>query len=382
MNPSSAQYFPCIEVAGGPRERGLAQGRAVPERVARSIALYRGELAKRNVDAATQDRLARRFVSVIADFDSDYMEELRGIAEGAGVPIEGVVTVNCRTEMMFGFKEAAHIHEKLEDGCTGVVALPSVTASGRLLHAHNWDWRQEAADSSIVLRVRAENGPDILTLVEAGGLARHGFNTAGVALTANFLASDRDFKSQGVPLAVLRRKILEQPNLAAAAKVPGTTPRFCSNNIMLSHADGEALDFECVPDECFWIQPEDGLLAHSNHFISPAARARVRDTYFGTNPDTLYRVTRVRDFLAARRGKIDYKDLVEALSDRYGFPDSVLRSPKPAAFDAISATVCMTVIDAKLGKMWIARKPYERIDFAEYAIAAQTAARPVDQLAA
>ena len=50
-----------------------------------------------------------------------------------------------------------------------VVALPSVTASGRLLHAHNLDWRQESADSSIVLRVLSDHGPDILTLVEAGG---------------------------------------------------------------------------------------------------------------------------------------------------------------------------------------------------------------------
>ena len=378
----SATYFPCIEVSGGARERGLAQGRAVPERVARSVALYRGELARRNVDAATQDRLARRFVSVIADFDPEYMEEMRGIAEGARVPLEAVVTVNCRTEMMFGFKEAAHVHEKMEDGCTGVVALPSVTASGRLIHAHNWDWREEAADSSIVLRVRNDNGPDILTLVEAGGLARHGFNSAGVALTANFLACDRDFKTPGVPLAILRRKILEQANLAGAVKVLGTSSRSCSNNLMLSQADGEAIDLECVPDEMFWIQPEGGLLAHSNHFISPSARAHITDTYFPKAPDTLYRVTRVHDYLAARRGRIDYKDMVDALSDRYGFPDSVLRSPKPAAFDAISATVCMTVIDAKLGKMWIARKPYERIDFAEYSIAAETAARPVDQLAA
>jgi len=379
---ASPEYFPCIEVSGTPRERGLAQGRAVPERVRRSMALYRGELAKRNVDAATQDRLARRFVSVIADFDPDYLEEMKGIAEGANVPLEGIVTVNCRTEMMFGFREAAQVHEKMEDGCTGVVAMPSVTASGRLLHAHNWDWRQEAADSSIVLRVRSDNGPDILTLVEAGGLARHGFNSAGVALTANFLACDRDFKTPGVPLAILRRKILEQANLANAVKVPGTTMRSCSNNIMISAADGEAVDLECAPDECFWIQPEGGLLAHSNHFIAPSARARLQDTYFGKAPDTLYRVTRVHDFLAARRGKIDYKDLVEALSDRYGFPDSVLRSPKPAVFDAISATVCMTVIDAKLGKMWIARKPYERIDFAEYAIAADTALKPVMKIAA
>src|SRR5436190_18741589 len=100
---SSPEYFPCIEVSGTPRERGLAQGRAVPERVARSIALYRGELAKRNVDAATQDRLARRFVSVIADFDSDYMEELQGIADGANVAVEGVINGSCRTGMLFGF---------------------------------------------------------------------------------------------------------------------------------------------------------------------------------------------------------------------------------------------------------------------------------------
>src|SRR5947207_8461613 len=110
----SPSYFPCVEVSGSPRERGLAQGRAVPERVARSIALYRGELAKRNVDAATQDRLARRFVSVIADFDSDYMEELQGIADGANVALEGVVTVNCRTEMMFGFPRSEEHTSELQ----------------------------------------------------------------------------------------------------------------------------------------------------------------------------------------------------------------------------------------------------------------------------
>ena len=379
---AAAQYFPLIEVSGTPRERGIATGRAAADRVKGSVALYRGELARRKVDAATQDRLARRFVPIIEDFDPDYVEEMRGISEGAGVTLESVVTVNCRTEMMFGFKDAAEVHEQMKDGCTGVVAMPSVTAHGRLIHAHNWDWRQEAADNAIVLRVRSENGPDILTLVEAGGLARHGFNSAGVALTANFLACDRDFKSIGVPLGILRRKILEQKNLAGAIKVLGANDRSCSNNIMLSQADGEAIDLECVPDETFWIQPEDGLLPHSNHFLSPVARVRITDTYYPKNPDTLYRWSRVRDYLLPRRGKIDYKDMVEALSDRYGFPDSVLRSPKPAVFDAISATVCMTVIDAKLGKMWIARKPYERIDFAEYAIAAETAARPVAQLAA
>jgi isopenicillin-N N-acyltransferase-like protein len=384
---ADAAYFPLIEVHGNPRERGLMHGRAAADRVKKSAALYRKELERRKVDYAAQENLARRFIPIIGDFDATYVDEMRGIAEGAGVPVEAVVTVNCRTEMMFGFKEAIEVqetHAQMKDGCTGVVAMPSVTVHGRLIHAHNWDWRQEAADSSIVLRIRGENGhPDILTLVEAGGLARHGFNSAGVALTANFLACDLDFKTQGtVPLGILRRKILEQTNLSNAVRAVTTTTRFCSNNIMLSDAAGEAIDLECVPQETFWIQPEEGLLPHSNHFLSPAARAKVVDIQFPRAPDTLYRWSRVRDALLPRRGKIDYKDMVDALSDRYGFPDSVLRSPKPAVFDAISATVCTTVIDAKLGKMWIARKPYERMDFAEYAIAADTAAKPVTQLAA
>src|SRR5690606_29356409 len=155
------------------RERGLMHGRAAADRVKKAAALYRRELERRKVDVATQEKLARRFLPIVDDFDPTYVEEMRGIAEGAGVPLETIVTINCRTEMMFGYKEVAQAHGEMKDGCTGVVAMPSVTAHGRLIHAHNWDWRQEAADHSIVLRVRSDNGPDILTLVEAGGLARH-----------------------------------------------------------------------------------------------------------------------------------------------------------------------------------------------------------------
>lgn len=378
----TAQYFPLVDVSGSPRERGLQHGRQAAERVKRSVALYRRELERRNVDEAAQDRLAKAFVPVIAGVDPDYVEEMQGIADGAGVSLESVVTVNCRTEMMFGLKQAKEAHAKMKDGCTGVVVMPQASASGRLLHAHNWDWREEAADSSIVLRVRGGKHPDILTLVEAGGLARHGFNARGLALTANFLACDRDFEHSGIPLGILRRKALEKANLAQAIKVFAESRRACSNNIMLSHADGDCIDLECTPDEAIWMQQEGGLLAHSNHFLSTVARCRVTDTYIARAPDTLYRWSRVRDSLAPKVGKIEYQDLVEALSDRFGFPDSVLRSPKPAVFDAISATVSMTIIDAKLGRMWLARKPYERIDFAEYSVNAETGARPVTQLAA
>jgi isopenicillin-N N-acyltransferase-like protein len=43
-----------------------------------------------------------------------------------------------------------------------------------------------------------------------------------------------------------------------------------------------------------------------------------------------------------------------------------LRSPKPASYDSISATVATTLMDPGAGTMWIARKPYEAREFFEY----------------
>ncbi|TIP97213.1 MAG: acyl-CoA--6-aminopenicillanic acid acyltransferase, partial [Mesorhizobium sp.] len=74
--------------------------------------------------------------------------------------------------------------------CTGAVILPEATRNGRLIHGQNWDWKAECAETSVVLRIRRTDGPDLLTFTEAGGLARSGFNAAGIGITANYLESD------------------------------------------------------------------------------------------------------------------------------------------------------------------------------------------------
>ncbi|HYG68451.1 MAG TPA: hypothetical protein VD838_12350, partial [Anaeromyxobacteraceae bacterium] len=94
--------FPLIDLSGAPYERGRTHGAAVPERVARSIALYRGELERRGIAVAEVHRLAREFAPHVSAFDAAYLEEMQGIADGAGVALEDIVLVNCRTEMMFG----------------------------------------------------------------------------------------------------------------------------------------------------------------------------------------------------------------------------------------------------------------------------------------
>jgi isopenicillin-N N-acyltransferase like protein len=368
--------FPLIELSGEPHARGVAYGKAAAARVKKSLALYRGELERRSVKMDQVHKLARDYAPHVSAYAPEYLEEMKGIAEGAGVTLEDIILINCRTEMMFGAQTmiGARVDVEKEDGCTAVMVLPEASADGELIHAHNWDWRLECVDTGVVLKIRRNQGPDMLVFAEAGALARHGLNAAGVSVTGNYLACDRDFKTGGrVPLALLRRRFLEGASLADAMRSAWNSHRACSANVMLSHApaagEGEAVNLEMAPDEIFWITPENGIVVHANHWVSPSARAKLRDTGLPITVDSVYRQRRVES--AVRKGgrKLSVEDLKAALGDKYGWPDSVLRPPKPAPFGATSVTVCSTILRPRVGTLSIARKPWEERVFKDYALA-------------
>lgn len=360
--------FPLIELAGKPYERGLAHGKAVPDRIRGSIALYRGELERRDLKPADIHRLAREFAPHVGAYEAAYLEEMQGIADGAGVALEDIVLVNCRTEMMFGAQQALDRHSKT-DGCTAAIVLPEASEDGLLIHAHNWDWREQCVDTGVVLRIRRDDGPDILTFVEAGGLARLGLNAAGVSLSGNYLACDRDFKNGGrTPLGLVRRKLLESVNLAAALRTAWGHKRVCSTNVMLAAAQGEAINLEMAPEEIFAVHPRDGILVHANHWVSPAAQAKLRDTGIEITVCTLYRQRRTEDALRRKGRRLCVADLKEALADEYGKPDSVLRPPKPGIYGATTCTVCTTIMLPAKGEMWVARKPWVERNFVKYSL--------------
>jgi isopenicillin-N N-acyltransferase like protein len=362
--------FPLIEVAGPPRERGRQYGSQAAERIHRGAAHYTGQLAKLGLDARAIGALVDEYLPAIERFDPAYLDEMRGIAEGAAVGFEAVALLNARTEIL-KLAQRPELRQRLAaseppDGCTGVVALPAATRAGRLIHAQNWDWKRECADTAVVLRIRRDDGPDILTFTEAGGLARSGLNEAGIAITANYLESDRDYRELGVPLALIRRKVLESEHLALAMRAVYATPKSASNNMIVSHRDGIAIDFECAPDETFQLHPERGLLVHANHWLSPVALAKLRDTGIANTPDSLYRDIRVRDLLAPQLGALTLDAVKAALFDDFATPWSVCRPPRPSLSNELSATVAMIVMEPALGIMEVAPLPALNRAFTTY----------------
>jgi isopenicillin-N N-acyltransferase-like protein len=353
--------FPFIEVHGSPRERGRMHGSQAAERIKRGIGHYLSQFTAYGLDRPAIGRHVEAYLPRIQAFDADMVEEMRGIAEGAAVDFEAIVLLNARTELLYEAREvrdAARASESASpDGCTGVVVLPGAAKDGRLIHALNWDWKAECAETSIVMRVRREDGPDVLTFTEAGALSRAGLNAAGIAITANYIESDRDFEAPGIPLALVRRKVLEAQSYAEAIGVIISTDKLTSNNLILSHRDGVAIDFECAPREAFAVYPSDGLLIHANHWTNPSALAKYRDAGVRNTPDSLYRDHRVRSLLAPKAGSITPADVVEALRDDFGAPYAVCRAPLANSRGNLTATVATLMIDSVAGTMELTPLP-------------------------
>jgi isopenicillin-N N-acyltransferase-like protein len=340
--------FPLVDLSGSPRERGRQHGRAAPDRIKRGIAMYSESLLKNGVDWKQLEQRAEAMVAVVEKFDPSYVEEMRGIAEGSGQPFAGIMLMNARTEMVAAARKQ-QVQKDVPDGCTAALALPEASADGVLLHGQNWDWRAECAETGVVLRIRREDGPDILTFTEAGGLARSGLNSVGIGLTANALECDRDYqRGPGVPLPFIRRKVLESSYLAEAVRTICSTPKLGSNHMAVSHCGGEAFGFECAPDETFWIAPDKGVYVHANHWIADSARAKVKDTGLAETPCSIYRDKRVREHLTGKldggRGKLTLEDFRQAFFDDYGSPWSVCRPPRPNNRGNLVATSAMILM--------------------------------------
>ena len=353
--------FPLVEVSGTPHERGLSYGRQAQERIGRSVALYRGRLERLGISATRFSELVQLYLPEMRRFGTHYVEEMQGIAEGAALTLDDIVLVNARTEIV----ALARRQEKVVDGCTGVVILPSHSASGNLIHAQNWDWLAECAETAIVLRIRRDDGPDILTFTEAGGLARSGFNAAGIAISANYLESDRDFTQTGVPLPLIRRKVLEQQHYALAILTIVATPKACSNNMIVSTAEGFAVDLECAPDEVFPLHAEDGRIVHANHWLSGVALSKLKDTGLASVPDSLYRDRRVMALLPERAG---IEDVKAALFDDFGAPYAVCRPPIAEGDGNLGATVAMIMMEPAARRMEICPMPALNRTFTTYSL--------------
>src|SRR5690606_36009074 len=126
-------------------------------------------------------RRALRFLPWFEEFAPDQVEEIRGVAAGAGVPFELALLANVRAEVA-GL-------DRFSAGCTAVALGRRATATGEVLIGQNQDQHPAMQELVVILKVVPERGPRMLMATFGGLLGYGGINSAVVGYMMNVLAN-------------------------------------------------------------------------------------------------------------------------------------------------------------------------------------------------
>jgi isopenicillin-N N-acyltransferase-like protein len=352
--------FPILHVTGDPHARGVQYGTQAADQIRHSIASYARLFAYRHGrDWTAVQTVALAYVPLLEAHTPDLLTEIRGIAEGSGRTLSEIVALNARTELLAGPRRAgAHPdyrgamarnqvigvpqHADTPDltpgdmtmfdmppsdqgECTTVAALPEATANGTTLLAQTWDWTGDQRAACVLLRITAPDHPTILTLTEAGIIAKIGLNDAGVGVCLSILNSNADGTTPGLPIHVLLRYLLHLPDSNAVRAAVARVPFAASSCISVADAGGQAVSLEVTPDGAGELEPQEGLLAHTNHCLAEmtCAGERALDPASSSVP----RFDRASELLTRQRGALDPAALMDLLRDREGAPNCICRRP-------------------------------------------------------
>ena len=351
--------FPIVDLRGKPFERGRMHGSLARQRVECSLANYAKLFAFCGLGWPEAQRLGAAYRGVIGELDAGLLEEIEGIAAGAGRGVDEILALNARTEIL----PPKYLGDPGE--CTAIAVRPAASATGGTLLAQNWDWVGAQREALVVLRPRDE----FATLTEAGMLAKIGFNRDGFGVCLNILRSSDDGKRPGVPVHVLLRALLGRTGVADAIAFASKLSFGGSSNVLCADAQGGAASLEFSPKGLRILEPESGTLCHTNHFIAPGTEGW--QAALADNLSTVPRLERARAHAAARP-KLGLEDVKCLLRDESAGILSICRHPdRSLPEEAQIESVASVIMELSRGVMHVAPDIPSRAEYAQVALEAE-----------
>jgi isopenicillin-N N-acyltransferase-like protein len=336
--------YPCYHGRGTPRTLGRQHGEQARSQI-RAFLDYLGHLLK-----LSREQLhgrALRFLPLFERHAPHLVEEIHGLADGAGVPLAAGLAVQVRGEL----------GQLPEGGCTTFVLSGRATAHGQILIGQNSDVEPELEPLAYVLRLEPEGRPALLLWTFGGMIGYHGLNAAGVAHFANSLGDGPAWK-MGLPHYPVKRLMLEQQSLDDVLALLRRVPVCSSGNYVLCDGAGRIADAELTPEGFALLEDEgEGFLAHSNHFVCRPYASPASDA--ASVPDSFGRLARMRELLAGQFGRLTVEDLKRFLADHEGQPTSICRHPHGGpdhpSVSARGRTTASLIAEPMAGRLHVSR---------------------------
>ena len=319
-----------LDVSGAtPRELGRSRGAALRGTLAEAYRKYAELFRSLGVTEEMERSGVARVIAAVEPWRPELLEQLAGVAEGSGVPLEAVVALNARTEL-------------IALGTHGASECSTVTAelSGHRLGVQTWDWHIELDPYWHTLTVTGQ-GFRYAGLTEQGILSKIGVNEAGLALHFNILGHEAD-GPDGVPMHLLSSVVLSEcATVDAAIALVRAAPIGSSSAFTLLDAH-RAVSLEISPVGVYEITEVAGSVQRTNHFQSAEPLSRQKTVLY--EPDSTERLALLRERLSGGLPESSTQ-LVRLLRSGVGDPPLTCVPDMTQAFGDRWATLATVVSD-------------------------------------
>jgi len=357
----TANEIPLLQVRGTHHEVGLEIGRRMKPTLEKMLSRWRAE-AEAGWSWSAMVGMTRPYLDAARQAFPQYVEEIEGIAEGAGLAFAELFVGVCEELWSPAASRVAHgggpygAAPEMTAGCTDMAARGRATVDGTTLLAHNNDLPADAEETLVLLQVQAGNDPELLSVSPGGMVYSAGFNAAGISLTGNYLAPND--ARPGVPRTIVARAVLGARRLEEVLEICLCPTRASSYNNIVADAHGEVYSMEGSATDCEPIYIVDDVLAHANHYVS----ARMR--HFEHDPTgiggSIYRQHRALRLLRENYGLHSPELFRRLLADHANYPVSICKHGQT------SVTVFSIIIELETRRAWIGRGRACQTAYREY----------------
>ena len=267
--------FVYVRAGGSYREIGRQVGEAARPQIEASVAFYADnfEALSGGLAFGEAERQAAAYLRFARAYTPQGVEELEGMAEGAGVPFMALLVPNCGEEFTASEPTVGSRPEptvgsppelRLAPGCTAV----AIVSEGRHVVGHNMDWYVVDAVNNVLFDLTVNDGTRLLAFAGAAYLPIVGLNSHGIGNLSNAVHSTDNLV--GVPNVFVRRSTMEDASLEAAREHGLLAARARGTNQFFADTAGRLWDVESSAGaSAFADHSARGYMAHTNHYVAP-----------------------------------------------------------------------------------------------------------------
>ncbi len=261
--------FKYLEVSGSHYEVGKQIGEHFSKEIAAAqIGVSDIINAVKSIVQAAPEVFYDPFLEAAQTHYPDYVDELQGIADGAGMSLKDVMSTNMMMEILYHHAELTGVKDHLPGPNLGCSTL-AYAGSDRHFMAHNEDLFTSFINSMYTLKISVSGKPEFMGLCYPGILPGMppNINEAGIIQVGNDI-SCLHIKPE-VPMVFHFRSVMDAESLDDAV----SRASFQRRARTMTHTIGsiperKIISVEAAPDK-HETKIIDGFYVHTNHFVLP-----------------------------------------------------------------------------------------------------------------